>query len=159
MNGGRELQKPDRICHGGPALADSSCYLFMSPSKIFQELPVSRGLLKRAQILALDVFDQCFREVSAFAPFCPNDCGNHREAGQGCRPAPSLAGDKGVNTTGVSRAHDHRLQDSDFPNGSSQGLKEIVIESTPGLGRIGNDVVQADRRKTFIRAVCGEQGV
>ena len=113
----RQLEQPDRIGNRRARTTDPGRNLLLSEAEVLDELLVRRRLLKRVEVLAMKVLDNCSFERSEVIGIS-NDGGNRRQIGPTSRSPPPLPCNEFIPLVGGP--HHDRLDNPDLGNRSSQ---------------------------------------
>ena len=139
---GGSWNKPQRVAHRGPALADPGRNLVVGEVEVLDELLVRGRLLERVEILAVDVLDEGVLERGGVVDVA-DDGRDRREPGPLGRPPAPLAGDELVAVV-AEWPHQNRLQHAELSHRRGQRGERFLVEAAPGLVRVGRDAADRD---------------
>ena len=121
----------------------------MRAAEVVEQLLVGGRLLERVQVAAVEVLEQCVAQHRVVAGVS-NDRRDRRQASlQRGAPAP-LPHDQLV-ASGIDRAQNDRLQQTDLADRVDELRHRFLVEDLPRLLRIGSDGIDRDLRKVRSR--------
>src|SRR5262249_3307143 len=128
-----QTEKAEHVGDMAAALADRLRQILLSVAELLHEAPIAFGLLKRGQILALDVLDKRDLQRLVIGELADDDR-NLVQLGDLRRAPASLAGDDLIGIGGVGMAtHQQRLQYPLLADRRGKRMERLVIEAPARL--------------------------